>query len=88
MHWQSPNFNATNESGFPGIPDGYRNYDGSFKTYSYDGLWFSSTEVSSQYAYRQELYFGTAGVYCYSTSRTDGFAVRCLKDNWFSANKD
>ena len=43
-HWVSPNTGATNESGFTGLPGGYRYYDGVFSNLGSVGVWWSSSE--------------------------------------------
>jgi uncharacterized protein (TIGR02145 family) len=43
-HWQSPNANATNSTGFTGLPGGYlSSYDGFFNI-GYIGFWWSSSQ--------------------------------------------
>ena len=82
-HWQSPNTDATNESGFTALPCGLRNKNGSFYSSigSYGG-WWSSTE----YAYDTKVailrYMGNydGGVYSKKDFKTFGLSVRCLKD--------
>jgi len=41
-HWNSPNTDATNETGFSALPGGYRNYNGYFYYIGYNGYWLSS----------------------------------------------
>jgi len=43
-HWQSPNTDATNSSGFTGLPGGYRNYNGPFYNINLNNYYFFSTE--------------------------------------------
>jgi uncharacterized protein (TIGR02145 family) len=43
-HWVTPNTGATNESGFAGLPGGYRKGDGTFVNVGSYGYWWSSTE--------------------------------------------
>ena len=43
-HWKSLNVGATNESGFTGLPGGYRSHYGIFEGLGYSGYWWSSTE--------------------------------------------
>jgi uncharacterized protein (TIGR02145 family) len=81
--WYSPNTGATNESGFSGLPGGFRNYDGSYGDVGYYGYWWSSTEKSTTNAtcrqltpYASNFYGGSYSYY----SKKDGFSVRCLKD--------
>ena len=42
--WNTPNTNATNESGFAGLPGGYLDYNGPFSNVGSLGGWWSATE--------------------------------------------
>ena len=78
--WISPNRGATNESGFTGLPGGYRDVDGAFYSVGYFGVWWSATEYDSPYAWYRLLYYGGGeleGSYYY---KKVGFSVRCLRD--------
>jgi uncharacterized protein (TIGR02145 family) len=82
LDWQSPNIEATNESGFSGLPGGYRGGNGGgYGGIGISGGWWSSTEISSTNAWYRFLSYN----YGYS-SRNDGygklygFSVRCLRD--------
>ena len=79
-HWSSPNTDATNSSGFTGLPGGYRNYDGSFSIIGYFCYWWSSLEYNTTYAWYRELYYldGYANSYYYY--KINGFSVRLIKD--------
>ena len=79
--WQDPNTDATNSSGFTGLPGGYRNYLGTYVSIGDSGNWWSSTEYSSSTAWNCFLnyYFGNSGLY-YGNDKTYGFSVRCLRD--------
>jgi len=41
-HWETPNTEATNESGFTALPGGCRYTDGSFYRIGSAGLWWGS----------------------------------------------
>lgn len=84
-HWFSLNVGATNESGFTGLPAGFRyDLDGTFQYINVDKNfcdWWSSTLVDAGNAYHRDLYNNSALL----DVRTDGrwkvgFSVRCLKD--------
>jgi len=79
-HWYSPNTGATNSSGFTALPGGYRDYNGSFYDLSGNGVWWSSTERSTSYAWRRYLNYNYANVFRYDSNKSLGFSVRCLKD--------
>ena len=80
QYWQSPNTDATNESGFSGLPGGNRNYGATFDTIGTRGFWWSSTEDGAYVAWYRYLDYGlgTAGRFNYSDGL--GFSVRCLRD--------
>jgi uncharacterized protein (TIGR02145 family) len=83
-HWQDPNTDATNESGFTGLPGGfrYRGSDDNFSWIGSYGYWWSASEVDSTFAWHRYLRYNSAEVnlydYCYHKSY--GFSVRCMKD--------
>jgi len=59
-HWNSPNTDATNESGFTALPGGSRDsLDGIFNHIGYYGLWWSSTESYTLHAYYRRLAYQT-----------------------------
>ena len=79
-HWLSPNAGATNESGFTAVPNGYRDFDGSFVDLGLYGFIWSITEKSAPYAYYRGMYSANETVGRHYASKHDGFSVRCLKD--------
>jgi uncharacterized protein (TIGR02145 family) len=81
QYWQSPNTDATNESGFSGLPGGYRYINGTFNLIGYYGYWWSSTEYGTFSAWLRTLDYYIGDVYGNYPSKTDGLSVRCLRDN-------
>ena len=80
-HWLSPNTGATNESGFTGLPAGYRDKTtGSFLNIGSYALWWSSTEIISTDSWGRGLYHLDATVYRYNYYNNHGFSVRCVKN--------
>ena len=79
-NWNSPNTGATNESGFSGLPGGYRYNDGSFSTIRDNAFFWSATENSSSNAWFRFLYYANGYVDRYNYSKTFGASVRCLRD--------
>jgi uncharacterized protein (TIGR02145 family) len=79
-HWLSPNFGATNESGFTGLPGGYRWYLGTFVYVGNYGVWWSSTEDYTSNAWGRFLIYSGSYIYLGSSSKPIGFSVRCVKD--------
>jgi uncharacterized protein (TIGR02145 family) len=80
-HWQSPNTGATNESGFSGLPGGYRLTNGYFSTIiGYNGYWWSSSEYSTSSAWYRYLTYDTSTIYRGVDYKEYGFSVRCVRD--------
>ena len=80
QYWSSPNTDATNESGFSGLPGGYRYNDGPFYYIGFYGYWWSSTESSTYDAWLRHLRYLNGDVYRLYPNKKDGFSVRCLRD--------
>jgi uncharacterized protein (TIGR02145 family) len=49
-HWNIPNKEATNETGFTAVPGGRRRFQGSFVELGEKGNWWTSTEESEKKA--------------------------------------
>jgi len=86
-HWITPNTGATNESGFTGLPAGLRGSGGSnpepfFNFMGECCYYWSSTEPGLNYAVGNycRLSSDNATVYRYNNSKSEGFAVRLVKD--------
>jgi uncharacterized protein (TIGR02145 family) len=79
-YWENPNFDATNESGFSGLPGGFRYFSGSYTFIGKKGGWWSSTENDSANAWMRSLYHTDNSVYRGDNDKNYGYSVRCLKD--------
>jgi uncharacterized protein (TIGR02145 family) len=86
-HWNSPNVDATNSSGFTAISGGLRAWWGRFDLIGSEGYWWSSTEYSSSptdYGTTTAMAFvlgslnGGAGFDI--EQRSTGYSVRCIKN--------
>ncbi len=88
--WISPNTDATNSSGFTGLPAGYRYDDpgvgwidpGVFGFIGYVGNWWSSSELNTDTAgaWFRSISYNTGGAVRSAYNKSDGFSVRCLRD--------
>jgi uncharacterized protein (TIGR02145 family) len=79
--WQSPNVDATNASGFTGLPEGYRSNDGTFSNIGYGGYWWSSLEYDTTFAWNFALSYSTGGATNgVELPKNYGFSVRCLRN--------
>lgn len=80
------NYDATNSSGFSGLPGGYRSGGSggsgtaSFEDVHYHGYWWSSTSYNSKYAGFRELQWNSASMYMGNADKVHGLSVRCLRD--------
>ena len=78
-HWSSPNAGATNESGFSGLPGGFRTSNGTFYNLGNIGYWWSSTESGANAWYRY-LSYNDVNVNRSNLDERLGFSVRCLRN--------
>ena len=81
IHWLSPNNGATNESGFTGLPGGYRDLNGTFNAIGRYGEWWTSTGDNSDAAWDRHLVNDITSLVRSSNDINDGFSVRCIQDN-------
>lgn len=81
QYWQNSNTDATNESGFSGLPGGFRYYfNGDFNYVGDYGYWWSSSEYDANNAWSRFLFYDYGNAYQGYGSKQGGFSVRCLKD--------
>jgi uncharacterized protein (TIGR02145 family) len=80
-HWNSPNTSATNSSGFTGLPGGFRDADASMFDLGYSGYFWSATPNDNLNAWSNILSFFNAKLERYNGIKTNGFSVRCIKNN-------
>lgn len=80
MHWNSPNTDATNATGFTALPGGLRHYDGSFGMLADHGSWWSTTVSGNGEVWIRDIYAQSADFGRYEFAKKSGFSIRCLKD--------
>ena len=80
IHWLTPNTNATNLSGWAGLPGGYRNYNGPFVFVNYYGYWWSATEGITETAWFRYLYYNDSNLGRNRNFKQFGYSVRCVRD--------
>jgi uncharacterized protein (TIGR02145 family) len=78
--WMFPNAEASNGSGFSGVPGGRRLQDGNFSPLGFDGYWWSSTESGLINAVGMGLYYGLGACNRVVNPKKNGLSVRCVKD--------
>jgi uncharacterized protein (TIGR02145 family) len=79
--WVRPNNGGTNASNFTALPGGLRYSDGVYHDYGFGGYWWSSTQYSASRAFFRFLYYQDSCIYRFDNLKTNGFSVRCLRDN-------
>ena len=83
IHWDSPNSNATNESGFTARPGGTRDFyehiPSHFLMTGGSGSFWTATEENN-YACARILSGTINGVYRHLRNKKDGLSVRYIKD--------
>jgi uncharacterized protein (TIGR02145 family) len=78
--WYAPNTGATNDSGFTGLPGGYRSDNGSFYSLGYCDLFWTSSQSRSDGATLWSLGCYDDLLYRFYGSGNYGNSLRCLKD--------
>ena len=85
-HWKSPNSDASNTTGFTGLPGGYRDYKGPFNLVRTDAYWWSSTESyryistdsASYISFYRNLRYDDHDLFRNISDKSFGLCVRCL----------
>jgi uncharacterized protein (TIGR02145 family) len=80
QYWFSPNQDATNSSGWSGLPGGARKVNGPFDYIGYLGYWWSSTEDPTASAWFRGLAYYDGHVDRYPYFKAEGYSVRCVRD--------
>jgi len=81
-HWDSPNEEASNGSGFTALPAGNREVaeKGEFIDMGRQNHYWTTTASSSEKAWDRTLFYNLQGVGRYRGFNNYGFSVRCIKD--------
>ena len=79
-HWSSPNVEATNSSGFKGLPGGYRFIDGQFVNLRFFGAWWTTTGFDAANAHSFTLRKDYGNSENIQFSKSSGFSVRCIRN--------
>jgi uncharacterized protein (TIGR02145 family) len=78
-HWLAPNTDATNETGFTGLPGGYRDSGGIFISIGVEADWWCSTEQGVDAAWARRIFNNSLSLGSLSTSKRNGYSVRCIQ---------
>ncbi len=80
-YWNSPNADATNESGFNALPGGTRSpMSGFFAGLGTTGSWWSTSVQNAEYSYVWGLTSSNGFAAHYDLKKNSGLSVRCVKD--------
>ena len=80
-HWNSPNYRATNESGFTALATGCRRYtDGDFLSLGIYTSFWSSTECNNTEVWYRYLVNNNSLLFHFCRLNTMGRSVRCVRD--------
>lgn len=81
QYWDNNNLDASNYSGFSGLPVGeYSGSGGEFVPIGFNANWWSSTEYDNGNALSIKLLYSIAAAYMPPFFKDDGYSVRCLRD--------
>jgi uncharacterized protein (TIGR02145 family) len=82
LHWDYPNSDATNESGFTALPGGDRSFDGTFNYITTLGFWWCSTNGTIGSAWGRSMIRGFGNIDRYNSvgHESSGCSVRCVRD--------
>ena len=78
--WDTPNTDATNSSGFSGLPGGHRDNYGTFTYVGTYGYWWSSSQGNISSAWLRYLAWNFGDAVSFNGNKRHGFSVRCLRD--------
>ena len=80
-NWMRPNVGATNETGFTGLPGGYRwlNDNGSYYSIGTGGVWWSATGNDNSSGWTYGLHNTGTNLHRSAPPKQFGFSIRCLK---------
>ncbi|MBN2415483.1 fibrobacter succinogenes major paralogous domain-containing protein [bacterium] len=79
-HWNNPNNYATNETGFTGLPGGYRENNGEYVFLGSVAYFWTTTESNTLLSWYSKLY-GTLSMLDHGFMfKYYGFSLRCVKD--------
>jgi len=81
--WDSPNSDATNSSGFSGLPGGYRLVSGNYSSPGLDGAWWTSTQFNNNSfnaAWFRQLRNINGALNEVPYQNQIGLSIRCVRD--------
>lgn len=80
MHWKAPNNEATNSTGFTGLPGGMRGLSNKFEYMGENGLWWTSTEFNASAAWSRYQWNMQGVSDANPVPKILGLSIRCIRD--------
>lgn len=80
MHWKAPNNEATNSTGFTGLPGGMRGLNNTYEYIGENGLWWTSTEFNAEAAWSRYQWYMQAVSDANPVPKNIGLSIRCIRD--------
>lgn len=80
IHWEIPNAEVTNETGFTALPGGDRAPNANFYEIGVGGYWWTSTTFNDEKAYYFRIKSGRDGIEELEYYKNMGQSIRCIKD--------
>jgi uncharacterized protein (TIGR02145 family) len=87
LHWLTPNYAATNSSGFTALPGGGLSNTGDFQYINEIGFWWTSTSFSSALVWGLYMWNQSPGVEHDPVYKNYGVSLRCIRDADFGLNE-
>lgn len=78
-HWDSPNMNATNESGFTAVGSGMRDLDGAFKEFKAAAYFWTSTPKDAVTGSASYVTKDLSSLLSKAIDKKAGLCIRCIK---------
>lgn len=80
LHWNSPNPDVTNETGFTALPGGARNFTGEFSSIGQYGYWWTASGDVNNGADGRKIFWASSSICLGYYSLRMGCSVRCVRD--------
>lgn len=81
IHWEAPNLDATNSTGFTALPAGYRAGDGAFYNQNTHAFFWSTTKCLNNTAWYRSLGYKDIIIGSTPHLQQNGMSIRCIKNN-------
>lgn len=80
LHWKTPNNDATNSTGFTGLPGGMRGLSNTFELIGENGLWWTSSAYNASSAWSRYQWYMQGVSDANPVPKNIGLSIRCIRD--------